>query len=722
MGRLLGDDENDSTTQTQRQISKPTRPGDAEKHNALEEIVFAHHQDLIKDLKRKKDASESPDVSSQTGNAEESEGLTAGHDDGRDDESTEEAKDPAELDFGLIHKIFKKCFSLENATVATILVMAVTSIVDLTSSLGLVGLLSGRTFTSEAVTIILVEYSAVPAVVAHYINQKKKSDAWTTILPELAILVIFPVAPSVGYLFWVSRICLKRESDRVHKFCTLCSMIRGVLISPFMVAATSWLYLTDCITPPWYERTTFCDSMSNCLPLGPFATLVPLIRFGLSLLTVFTGFLDARQATDKFQTCEFLAFAVPNCIYRVSTLILTATALKEYAIYLLIPVLAVNVVLAMLIRKCEKDNAIKAKEKEKHYTKRNISSLTSALTSLVGIGIIPEDPTEKEKNAGLIDSPENLKKVHRLAATSSMATLPCFLLTNVALHLLILSSAFDTNPNNALNNNQMLHVLRYGLYPLAAATLVTTMIFGSAVLCSARKGVRWLNLTINLITTLFTIGGLIAVAVTLPAGPSKVVLAIQTRDRVNFVEGFTWNKEWDSSTNEWNMINGKLVSLDKRMLKEVSMSYPQNLNTSETDVFCSRTKVSNWTEENSRIRLVKPYPPSTDNTTDANCVSCPDNTSNYCRRLTQEVVEKNPHLGICTKAVDGWWTSWKDGPCRAVREVPEGVLCGKGWQMKTRECEGRKSGGKYCTGKVSSHKECLEKPCPGKIIVMSPGG
>ena len=144
------------------------------------------------------------------------------------------------------------------------------------------------------------------------------------------------------------------------------------------------------------------------------------------------------------------------------------------------------------------------------------------------------------------------------------------------------------------------------------------------------------------------------------------------------------------------------------------MSYPQNVNHSAEQTLGCRTALGSVIEENSKIRLVKPYPPSTDNTTDASCVSCADPGSNYCRRLLQEVLEKNPHLVICLKAVDGWWSDWTAGPCRAVRQLPPGSPCGNGWLIKTRKCRGRKFGGKFCEGKASSHEECLDQECPGK--------
>ena len=633
-----------------------------------------------------------------------------------DEESSVEVQETLYL--GLVHIIFKKAFSYENATLATVLTLALLCITDLSSSLGLVGFLYNGTFTSEAAAIILVEYSALPATVAFYINQKAKSNnTWTSILPELAVLlIVFPLAPAAGYIFWAARICLKKDGARVHKFCALTTTVRGVVVSPLMVSATSWLYLTECVTPPWHETTTFCDSMSNCLPLGPLATIVPLIRVGLSLATVFTGFFGTLKSTDKLKTVEGLAFSMPNTVYRVSTVILTATVLKEYAVYMLFLVFAVNCLVAVASTKCkdEKDND------EEEADQGKISILTSTITSLVGISIMPADPAEKNKNPNLKSTPQNLKKIHRLATRISLSTLPIFLLVNIALHIqLVQIPGFVTNPNNGLNNDQMIHILKYGLYPLAALAILTTTIFGSSIWSSERNWVRWVIFVFNLTTTLFTAIGLVAFAVSLPRGPSKVVLAIQTRDRISFVEGFTWNAEWENSTNEWNRIGGKLISLDKKVLNEVTMTFPQNLNRSNTDAFSSRTNLSDIAEENSRIRLVKPYPPSTDDTEDAACVSCPDEKSNYCRRLTQEVLKKNPHLAICSAAVDGWWSPYEEGPCRTVREVPEGSKCGEGWQMKNRECKGRKFGGKYCTGRASSHQECLEKPCPGEIFTIS---
>ena len=147
------------------------------------------------------------------------------------------------------------------------------------------------------------------------------------------------------------------------------------------------------------------------------------------------------------------------------------------------------------------------------------------------------------------------------------------------------------------------------------------------------------------------------------------------------------------------------------------MKYPHNLNKKNISGFCSRTTLGQIIEESSGIKLVKPYPPSTDDTSDVSCVSCADKESNYCRRLLQDVLEQNPHLVQCSKAVDGWWSEWTEGKCRTAIKVSEGFSCGNGWQMKTRECIGRRSGGKYCTGKPSSLGTCFQGHCPGLVFL-----
>ena len=618
---------------------------------------------------------------------------------------------------GLLHRVLKKVFHHRTALLVTVLLTAITSLVDLTSSLGLVGLLHKRSFSSEALTILLVEYSALPALATHFFYQMwRGKETWTPNLCELFIALIFlPLAPIAGHLVWALKICQKEESDRAHKFCALLTTIQGVVVSPLMVSAISFLYLTECITPPWHETTIFCDSLSNCVSLGPLATYVPLVRFALSLVTVFTGFFDARQTRNKFHAFDFLAFAMPNSIFRVSTLLLIAAALKEYALYLLLLVVLVNIAATAALSKKlknEKDN-----NKNTNQPQGGISIPTSALCSIVGVSTIPEDPAERDKNPGLEETPQDLKKINLTAIATSLTTLPLFLLANIAVHLLIQSADFDTNPNNILNNEQTIYILKYGLYPLAVTALSTTMIFGSSLCFSQRKGVRWARFALNLITTLSTLLGLIVLAVRFPVGPSKVVLAIQTRDRINFVDGFTWSPDWEASTNHWTWGNGTLNSLDGKTLEEIVMKYPHNLNKKNISGFCSRTTLGQIIEESSGIKLVKPYPPSTDDTSDVSCVSCADKESNYCRRLLQDVLEQNPHLVQCSKAVDGWWSEWTEGKCRTAIEVSEGFSCGNGWQMKTRECIGRRSGGKYCTGKPSSLGTCFQGHCPGLVFL-----
>ena len=104
------------------------------------------------------------------------------------------------------------------------------------------------------------------------------------------------------------------------------------------------------------------------------------------------------------------------------------------------------------------------------------------------------------------------------------------------------------------------------------------------------------------------------------------------------------------------MKNGNFVSLDKIVLKEFVSQYPQNAKSSENTTIFLKTNVSSLTENESFIKIVKPYPPSTDNTSDVYCINCPNKESNYCKRLLYEVKEKNTHIVTCEKAVDRYWS------------------------------------------------------------------
>ena len=119
----------------------------------------------------------------------------------------------------------------------------------------------------------IVEYSALPLIVLHYIITKRREN-WGGIWPEV-LTGMTPIAQTLGLLYWTGTTFKEgKSSTRVHNFVTLNSLLRGVVVSPLMIVAMSYFYLTEVLTPPWQETTTFCDSMHNCVPLGILSTRV----------------------------------------------------------------------------------------------------------------------------------------------------------------------------------------------------------------------------------------------------------------------------------------------------------------------------------------------------------------------------------------------------------------------------------------------------------------
>merc|ERR1712218_737129 len=100
-------------------------------------------------------------------------------------------------------------------------------------------MLFGQTFTVEALIVALVELSALPFIVIHYIlTMEKHSEACGSIGPELALLILlYSISPTLGYLYWSCLSCQNNQSSlRVHKFCTLVTLVRKVVVSPLMIA------------------------------------------------------------------------------------------------------------------------------------------------------------------------------------------------------------------------------------------------------------------------------------------------------------------------------------------------------------------------------------------------------------------------------------------------------------------------------------------------------
>ena len=153
-----------------------------------------------------------------------------------------------QLDLGFIHSMLKKCLPPMYALRCTLLLMAAMALSDTISTFGLIGLLLKQTFTMEALILGIVEYSALPMIVLHYIIMKRRNNSGA-IWPEV-LTGMTPIAQTLGLFYWTFTTFREdRSSTRVHNFVTLNSLLRGVVVSPLMIVAMSYFYLTEVVTP-----------------------------------------------------------------------------------------------------------------------------------------------------------------------------------------------------------------------------------------------------------------------------------------------------------------------------------------------------------------------------------------------------------------------------------------------------------------------------------------
>ena len=78
--------------------------------------------------------------------------------------------------------------------------MAAMALSDTISTFGLIGLLLKQTFTMEALILGIVEYSALPMIVLHYIIMKRRYNSGA-IWPEV-LTGMTPIAQTLGLFYW----------------------------------------------------------------------------------------------------------------------------------------------------------------------------------------------------------------------------------------------------------------------------------------------------------------------------------------------------------------------------------------------------------------------------------------------------------------------------------------------------------------------------------------
>ena len=560
MGRLLGGGAEDPKEMANRSSAEPSKAGTdnysqkssaaaallqpdikneslddisngKEEHHgqSLEARVMRTHQEMLQEMRQRKRSEQNTGLANGPQSYNDQEECHAflpeppeGHNNGEIDQ----------LDLGFIHKRFKRCLPPMYALRCTLLVMASMALTDSISTYGLIGLLIKQTFTMEALILGMVEYSALSMIVLHYIIMKRR-NSWESVWLEV-LTAMTPIAQTLGLLYWTF-VSFKENgsSTRVHNFVTLNSLLRGVVVSPLMIVAMSYFYLTEVVTPPWQETTTFCDSMHNCVPLGPLSTFLPPFRFGLSLATIFTGFLEGYQATNLFRKAEIVAFSLPSSTYRAATLILTATYAKEYALILLLLIVAVNISVdrlgkwgrqrnnGLFSRWCQRTNL--PSERGGHEAERTIINLVTALSSIVDISVVPAEPAHQERNPEPPEDPKQLKELRNISTIMSLATFPIFLVANIGVYFLSQSDTFLANPNNVLTRDQINFLTLYVLFPLAAV-YVATIIFFHLTFLSSREWCKYFKAAVIVLSILATFASLLTLMSSVfPTGPSKIV-------------------------------------------------------------------------------------------------------------------------------------------------------------------------------------------------------
>ena len=628
-------------------------------------------------------------------------------------ETKEQTQDSNELlSLGLIHKIARLCFTFKTATILVIVFTAISNLSEAISLFLLVWQLCQAGFTRESLAIVLTEYAALPLCIIHYFvaNMTGMVPKKTMVLELTVLVVCYPIAPSISLLYWGITRVRKRPDFRVHNMAKVLSLIRGVFISPFQVANIGHLYLTSSLSPPWEEQAQYCDSLQNCLPIGSAGTVIPLVAAGFTLISAAGGFLEAHSADGIFQTIEIFSIVMPNFLFRIGSFVLVSSLFKEWSLLLIFSVMITNFVVFRCIH-----------SKVKY---QNIFDLTSALTSILGFSVLREEHTKKERNCEIKDTSEKLKEIQTQVTKSSLATFPWFVLSNVLIYFSISTETLNTNTNAEMSHNQISWMLRYVFPVLAFMSVLSTVIFRFSFRKMNESCFKIMKLAMNLATILATIGVIIAASIHLPPRPTSLIVAIQTRDRIDVIHATTWNTEWEKGPQEWNFTEGAFLNNEGVHLKvlETNMSNIQNLDAKNFRTLAMSASVSRYVEEESIISILKPFPskPNT-NKQNASCAKCPDSKSNYCQRFLFDVIQMNPHMLVCQDAIDGTWGRWDDGPCQAVREVEPGKPCGKGWRMQERKCYGRSYGGKYCTGRAANHTSCLDEECPGKEPIAKTG-
>jgi hypothetical protein len=648
-----------------------------------------------------------------------------------------------DLKLGLLHTILLQCVPRRAAIIVFLLITATQQLIEASSDISLSILMHTQLFKTESYIILVTDLITIPLLLLHYVVGVMNSKIpWKMIWLEVIILVILhPLAPGLAYFSWAMAKLHKVDTTRYKNTARVMNLLRGLLLSPIQLIIITNLYLTDCLPTPWSEETKICDSNSNCVPLGPFGKLLPLASFGLSAFSMITTCADAYQPDDLIDLMNNIGFMLPVCLFKCATILIAYTLIKEYTVVVIIVTTVVN---AIIIQKCTTKKVNRNGTKKQMLSNRAVNVALSAITSIVLIGTTPEydnlktpdDNLKTPEDDNLITPDDNLKTSEddnlmtpeekntrkkenkNIAILTSLASLFFLSATNVGVYIILNTQIMVTNPNMILTNLQVNHIIQYAIGPLVLMSIATTTIFWlpTTVCCNWW---RYVKMALNVMTSAATLAGVVAALYYIPEGPQQVAIMVRVRDRVDLLSGRTWEDTWVTRKEEqWTLHNFTFSDSGNFSIKERVMNNTQNIDKSLREL-AVRVNVGSFMDENATINIIKLTAGEKFDMPITSCIVCQDKSSS-CNRLLQDVLQRNPHLKVCGQAVAGHWSTWEHKQCMMITEVQPGQSCGRGHQLKLRQCKGRKYGGQHCSGPPANQSQCQGPPCPGMSVFLHP--
>jgi hypothetical protein len=663
-------------------------------------------QEVKNELEADKEKTKHTDVKTKTTDLETVQTVTNKEKDAETATKNEESPDE-DLKLGLLHTMLMKCVPPHAAIIVFLLITAAQHLIEASSDISMSILLYNNLFKTEAMIVLFTDFLTIPLLITHYVLSVMNSKIpWTRIWLEITVLVLFhPFAPTIAYFSWAMAKIHRADTKRYKNIARTMDLLRGLLLSPIQMIIITNLYLTDCLPMPWAEEVKICDSNKNCVPLGPFGTLIPIASFAWSAFSMVTTCSDAYKPDGMVESIDNIAFMLPVCLFKAGTILITCGLMKEYSVVILMITMVVN---AIIIQKFTTKKVGK-NDGKKFLSNQAVNVALTAITSIVLLGTFPEDD---ENNCSPEEKIARKKEKRKIATLTSFVSLFFLSATNVGVYIILNTTSMLTNPNMQLSDLQINHIMKYALLPLMLMSIVAITVFCLPTAVSWRKYVK---LTLNSLTTAATIAGELAAIQFIPEGPQDVAVIVRIRDRVDFLSGKTWDDTWGTRKDrEWTFDNFTFSAGGNVTIKERVMNKTQNMEEGLGELAVS-VNVGRFNEEDAIINLVKLTTMKKFDMPTTTCIACKDE-SNSCNRLLQDVLRRNPHLKMCGQPVNGHWSNWTHKKCMTITEVLPGQHCGRGYQLKERTCQGRKYGGRYCSGPTANQSQCQGPPCPGKAI------